>query len=132
MRHRIEVTAIAGTAVALALVAGFFAPGRHAEAAAATAACATAAAAAVNAPCCFTNPSYSGVCQVQPAKDETCASILSYLNNPMSAGKAYCDSTPVRGGWRQVACAKKTPADMEPQSLRTLIAAQAVSVFRRW
>ena len=108
MRHRIEVTAIAGTAVALALVAGFFAPGRHAEAAVATAACATATAASVNAPCCFTNPSYSGVCQVQPAKDETCASILEYLNNPQSQGMSYCNSTNVRGGWKTVPCESKT------------------------
>ncbi len=122
MRHRTEVNAVAGTVAALALVLGAFAPDRQAEAAP-VAACATATTTEEKPPvrCCFTNPSYAGVCQVQPAKDETCASILSYLNNPMSAGKAYCNSTPIRGGWRQVACAKKTTADLEPESSTTVI-----------
>jgi len=55
-------------------------------------------------PCCFSNPSYDRICQVQPAPDETCASILAYLNNPLSTGKTYCDNTRVRGGWVQVDC----------------------------
>jgi hypothetical protein len=55
-------------------------------------------------PCCFTNPRYSGVCKVTPGEDETCASILAYLNNPNSSGKAYCGGTTVRGGWSQVDC----------------------------
>jgi hypothetical protein len=55
--------------------------------------------------CCFTNPKYSGTCEVQPAKDESCAQILGYLNNPMSQGKSYCGSTAIRGGWQSVACA---------------------------
>lgn len=54
--------------------------------------------------CCFTNPRYTGVCVVEPGADETCASILAYLNNPQSQGKSYCESTSVRGGWRQVRC----------------------------
>jgi hypothetical protein len=54
--------------------------------------------------CCFTNPRYSGTCEVQPAKDESCAQILGYLNNPMSQGKSYCGSTTIRGGWQSVAC----------------------------
>jgi hypothetical protein len=41
---------------------------------------------------------------VDPAKDETCASILEYLNNPMSQGKPYCNSTNVRGGWKSEPC----------------------------
>jgi hypothetical protein len=56
------------------------------------------------APCCFVNPYYAGVCVVRPAKDETCAGILAYLNNPRSAGKLYCSNTPIRGNWRQVVC----------------------------
>jgi hypothetical protein len=36
--------------------------------------------------------------------DETCASILEYLNNPRSVGKTYCNSTDVRGGWEPVVC----------------------------
>jgi hypothetical protein len=54
--------------------------------------------------CCFNNPAYSGTCQVRPAEDETCESILAYLNNPMSQGKNYCGGTKVRQGWKQVAC----------------------------
>ena len=61
-------------------------------------------AAAAADPCCFTNPRYSGVCSVVPAEDETCASILAYLNNPNSTGKSYCGGTTIRGGWQQVAC----------------------------
>lgn len=55
--------------------------------------------------CCFTNPQYSGVCAVEPGEDETCSSILAYLNNPRSQGKTYCGSTSIRGGWKQVTCA---------------------------
>jgi hypothetical protein len=57
--------------------------------------------------CCFTNSRYTGVCEVIPGEDETCATVLAYLNNPHSVGKAYCGNTPVRGGWVQVGCEKK-------------------------
>ena len=57
-------------------------------------------------PCCFENPRYSGTCQVTPGEDETCSSILGYLNNPNSVGKSYCGNTKVRGGWTQVSCDK--------------------------
>lgn len=56
--------------------------------------------------CCFTNPKYAGVCGVDPAEGETCASILEYLNNPNSAGKTYCEATLIRVGWKQTACEK--------------------------
>ena len=59
------------------------------------------------AKCCFANPAFAGTCEVVPAKDETCASILGYLNNPMSQGKSYCGNTTLRGGWTSVACAPK-------------------------
>ena len=59
--------------------------------------------------CCFTNPRYEGICTVQPAGEETCDSILAYLNNPNSTGKAYCGGTNIRGGWQQVSC-KGTPS----------------------
>jgi len=62
-------------------------------------------------PCCFVNPAYAGVCVVKPSKDETCASILAYLNNPRSAGKIYCNNTTLRGNWRLVVCEKSS----EPQ-----------------
>jgi hypothetical protein len=57
--------------------------------------------------CCFTNPGYSGTCEVEPAKDESCGQILGYLNNPMAQGKSYCGNTQVRSGWKQTDCAKK-------------------------
>ena len=63
----------------------------------------------VPAKCCFTNPSYSGTCEVQPSKDESCGQILDYLNNPMSQGKGYCGNTGVRSGWTSVACEPKKP-----------------------
>ncbi len=56
------------------------------------------------AKCCFTNPRYSGTCEVEPAKDESCGTILGYLNNPMSQGKSYCGNTQIRGGWQSVSC----------------------------
>jgi hypothetical protein len=58
----------------------------------------------VPASCCFTNPQFSGTCEVRPAEDESCSQILAYLNNPMSKGKTYCKNTSVRGGWQSVAC----------------------------
>jgi|EndMetStandDraft_3_1072993.scaffolds.fasta_scaffold03510_5 hypothetical protein len=64
----------------------------------------TSAASVARPACCYTNAQYAGVCIVQPAKDESCASIRTYLNNPRSQGKTYCDNTSVRGGWRQVKC----------------------------
>ncbi|PYQ23535.1 MAG: hypothetical protein DMF81_08505 [Acidobacteria bacterium] len=55
-------------------------------------------------PCCFAHPQHAGACVVQPARGETCASILGYLNKPGSTGKTYCESTTVRGGWTRVDC----------------------------
>jgi hypothetical protein len=61
-------------------------------------------------PCCFTNVRYAGTCEVRPGKDETCASILAYLNNPQSQGKAYCNQTNIRGGWTSVPCGRSATA----------------------
>lgn len=61
--------------------------------------------------CCFTNPRYVGTCEVEPGEGETCASILKYLNNPQSQGKTYCNSTNVRGGWKQVPCEPQMKQD---------------------
>jgi hypothetical protein len=41
---------------------------------------------------------------VKPEEGETCATILTYLNDPMSEGKTYCGSTAIRGGWQEVVC----------------------------
>lgn len=57
--------------------------------------------------CCFRNPAYTGTCEVVPTEDETCASILTYLNNPMAEGKSYCGGTSVRQGWTQVSCEER-------------------------
>ena len=54
--------------------------------------------------CCFTNPSYSGVCTVNPSEDETCNSVLKYLNTPGTVGKTYCGNSQIRGGWKSVSC----------------------------
>lgn len=54
--------------------------------------------------CCFSNRAFTGVCVVKPAEDETCATILAYLNNPQSQGKDYCGKTTIRGGWQQTSC----------------------------
>jgi hypothetical protein len=61
--------------------------------------------------CCFTNARYVGTCEVEATKDETCAAILEYLNNPQSQGKAYCGNTSIRGGWQQVPCEPKMKQD---------------------
>ena len=52
-----------------------------------------------------------GTCEVEPAQDETCATILEYLNNPQSQGKNYCNSTSIRGGWKSVPCEPKMKTD---------------------
>jgi hypothetical protein len=67
-------------------------------------ACAAADAKDPRPHCCFTNARYVGTCEVEPGKDETCAAIIEYLNNPQSQGKSYCNRTNVRGGWKQVPC----------------------------
>jgi hypothetical protein len=54
--------------------------------------------------CCFENPRYSGTCEATPGPEESCGSILGYLNNPNSVGKDYCGNTTIRGGWSQVEC----------------------------
>ncbi len=64
-----------------------------------------------NTPCCFTNQRFTGTCEVVPGENETCASILAYLNNQQSVGKNYCANTTVRGGWAKTDCeAKDTSA----------------------
>ena len=56
------------------------------------------------ADCCYNNRAFAGICAVTPTEDETCATILAYLNNPQSQGKDYCGKTAIRGGWQQTAC----------------------------
>jgi hypothetical protein len=79
----------------------------------------TSAPSATRPACCYTNPQYAGVCVVQPAKDESCASIRTYLNNPQSQGKTYCNITSIRGGWRQVKCPRGRTGKTEESGSRT-------------
>ena len=76
------------------------------------------AALAEEAKCCFKNAAYSGVCEVTPAKDETCGSILEYLNTPNSAGKSYCGGTNIRGGWELVSCKPQPQGQAAPRGER--------------
>jgi hypothetical protein len=96
------------TAAALLVLAASLAPaGRPA----ATALECAAASQDPRPTCCFENPRYVGTCEVEPTGDETCASVLEYLNNPQSTGKNYCSSTAIRGGWKSVSCESKTKTD---------------------
>jgi hypothetical protein len=67
-------------------------------------------------PCCFTNPAFVGVCTVVPTEKESCEDILAYLNAPSSAGKTYCNSTRIRGNWRNVPCPPPGPAPKDAAS----------------
>jgi hypothetical protein len=95
MSAKVRMVLLACVVVAVAIVASL---------AVATSEVAVSTDAVAAEKCCFTNPRYSGVCEVTPGEGETCSSILGYLNNPNSSGKAYCGGTAVRGGWSQVAC----------------------------
>jgi hypothetical protein len=65
------------------------------------------------APCCFSNPKFSGVCSVEPAVDESCGEILDYLNNPQSQGKSYCGNTNIRTGWASRGCEPEAPPESQ-------------------
>jgi len=56
------------------------------------------------ADCCFSNSQFQGICRVTPGANESCDTILEYLNTPGSVGKAYCNSTAIRGGWKLADC----------------------------
>ena len=55
--------------------------------------------------CCFNNFRFAGSCSAQVGQNESCNTVLSYLNNFNSVGQAYCGNTTVRGGWTTVDCA---------------------------
>lgn len=76
------------------------------------------AAAQAPAPCCFTNPAYSGICVVKPSDQETCKTILDYLNNPHSSGKTYCGGTTIRGGWKETKCPQTSDPKRDPDTLQ--------------
>lgn len=54
--------------------------------------------------CCLNNFRYTGTCEVTVGSGESCSGVLSYLNNLNSAGRQYCGSTIIRGGWTLVRC----------------------------
>ena len=54
--------------------------------------------------CCFTNPYFEGQCSVSPGEDESCMSILEYLNRANAEGKTYCNTSLTRGGWASIFC----------------------------
>lgn len=60
----------------------------------------------VQKPCCLVHDGYQGICKVTPGKDESCASILEYLNTPGTVGKSYCGGNKLRGGWKSADCDK--------------------------
>jgi hypothetical protein len=103
---------LAGAAAAAFLLAATLEPAPPPDAGTPLACLAPAASAQAPRPhCCFENARYVGTCEVEPAKDETCATILEYLNNPQSQGKAYCNNTSIRGGWKSVPCEPKMKSD---------------------
>ena len=70
--------------------------------------------------CCFSNPRYSGTCEVTTGPDETCSDVLAYLNNQASVGKTYCGNTKVRGGWAQIACENSASICSSPMGVETI------------
>ena len=57
--------------------------------------------------CCFERAGYQGTCRVTPGEEETCQTILEYLNTAGTVGKSYCGASKLRGGWKQVECPKE-------------------------
>jgi hypothetical protein len=54
--------------------------------------------------CCFVREGYQGTCRVTPDENETCESILEYLNSAGTIGKTYCGGSKLRGGWKLAEC----------------------------
>ena len=105
---RIPVVRLGAVLAAAALL---LATSPGAPAAAAAGSCAAAYGQDPRPHCCFTSPRYVGACEVEPEKGETCTSILEYLNNPQSQGKAYCNRTAIRGDWKLVPCEPEMKRD---------------------
>ncbi len=72
---------------------------------------ATPLAASEAATCCYSNPRFSGQCEVTLGADEKCSDVLTYLNTQNSVGKNYCGNTTIRGGWTPVTCEESEAAD---------------------
>jgi hypothetical protein len=104
MRTRSSVRGRALAFVAVATLVGALPVGAAEEKAGPPAEGAVTDEPTARADCCFNNRAFSGVCVVTPEEDETCTTILAYLNNPQSQGKDYCGKTTIRGGWQQTTC----------------------------
>jgi|GEM_PF-3230991 len=65
--------------------------------------------------CCYERPGYQGTCHVTPQDDETCESILKYLNTPGTIGKSYCGGNKLRGGWKTAACEEEQEENSNPE-----------------
>jgi hypothetical protein len=63
--------------------------------------------------CCLVREGYQGTCRVTPGKEETCGSILKYLNTPGTVGKSYCGGSKLRGGWESVDCEKNNQEEVK-------------------
>jgi hypothetical protein len=74
--------------------------------------------------CCLTNTAYRGVCVVTLGEKETCESVLAYLNAPNTAGRTYCNSTRLRGGWEIVPC---PPAAPQPSTVSAQLGGEAAA-----
>jgi len=66
--------------------------------------------------CTFTNPAYSGTCEVSETTPRSvspqaaCRDVLACLNSHRCVTKTYCNATTVRSGWRLVT-AGEAPRD---------------------
>ena len=104
MRTRSSVRGRVFGLIAAAVLVGALTPGAAEEKKGSPADDAVAQDPSPREDCCFSNRAFTGVGVVKPAEDETCATILAYLNNPRSQGKDYCGKTTIRGGWQQTSC----------------------------
>ena len=78
--------------------------------------------AAADEQCCLNNYRFAGGCMVVARGSETCASVLSYLNNFDSVGKNFCGNTTIRGGWSLGTCsggAQTQPQTYTPQTTQS-------------
>lgn len=76
--------------------------------------------------CCFNNFRFSGTCAARVGQNESCYTVLSYLNNINSVGQAYCGNTTVRGGWTTVDCAAGS-ASFEIQTNSDIVTPQSAT-----
>ena len=64
--------------------------------------------------CCYTHPNFSGTCEVTLGDEETCQSVLQYLNTPNSLGKNVLRRD--RAPWRLAAHELRRALGFAPHS----------------